>query len=199
MDETVSFEEQLYRDMVDRAFKGNDPRSFSNGKPEHAAYLIGRFFDHATSTIRLYCGNLARAINGIQVYASSDVIGSALEFLRRPNTRLLIVLENEIDAQSRDEHPLLRAISRAEPHVGGTTHVYTNGVQMGGNGNPVTIPHFMVMDQQGYRIEVDSRKVIASAKVNDVSQSQSLARFFDQVLVERNKPAVWEHPTERAA
>ena len=50
--------------------------------------------------------------------------------------------------------------------------------------------------QKGYRIEVDSRKVIASAKVNDVSQSQSLARFFDQVLVEQNKPAVWEHPTE---
>ena len=199
MDELVSFDEQLYRDMVDRAFKGNDPRSFSNGKPEHAAYLIGRFFDHATSTIRLYCGSLARAMNGVQVYASSDVIGSALEFLRRPNTRLLIVLEKEIDAHSRDEHPLLRAISRAEPQVGGTTHVYTNGVQMGGNGNPVTIPHFMVMDQKGYRIEVDTRKVIASAKVNDVSQSQTLTRFFDQVLVERNKPAVWEHPTERAA
>ena len=57
----------------------------------------------------------------------------------------------------------------------------------------------MVVDQKGYRIEVDSRKVIASAKVNDVSQSQTLARFFDQVLVDRNKPAVWEHPTERAA
>ena len=56
-----------------------------------------RLFDHATSTIRLYCGNLARAMNG---------------------------------------------------------------VQMGGNGNPVTIPHFMVMDQKGYRIEVDTRKVI---------------------------------------
>ena len=51
MDEIVSFEEQLYRDMVDRRFKGNDPRSFNNRKPEHAAYLIGRFFDHATSTI----------------------------------------------------------------------------------------------------------------------------------------------------
>ena len=138
-------------------------------------------------------------MNGVQVYASSDVIGSALEFLRQPNTRLLIVLENETDAQSRDEHPLLRAISGAEPHVRGTTHVYTNGVQMGGNENPVTIPHFMVMDQKGYRIEVDTRKVIATVKVNDVSQSQSLARFFDQVLVERNKPAVWEHPTERAA
>lgn len=198
MDEMVSFEEQLYRDMVDRAFKGNDPRSFSNGKPEHAAYLIRQFFDHATSTIRLYCGSLARAINGVQVYASSDVIGSALEFLRRPHTRLLIVLENEIDAQSRDEHPLLRAIAGAEPRLGGATRVYTNGVRMGGNGNPVTIPHFMVMDQKGYRIEVDSRKVIASAKVNDLSQSQSLARFFDQVLVERNEPAVWEHPTERA-
>ena len=107
MDEIVSFEEQLYRDMVDRRFKGNDPRSFNNRKPEHAAYLIGRFFDHATSTIRLYCGNLARAMNG---------------------------------------------------------------VQMEGNGNPVTIPHFMVMDQKGYRIEVDTRKVIATAKVNDVSR-----------------------------
>ena len=67
MDEIVSFEEQLYRDMVDRRFKGNDPRSFNNRKPEHAAYLIGRFFDHATSTIRLYCGNLARAMNGVQM------------------------------------------------------------------------------------------------------------------------------------
>ncbi len=95
MDEMVSFEEQLYREMVDRAFKGNDPQSFSNGKPEHAAYLIGRYFDHARSTIRLYCGSLARAVNGIQVYASSDVIGSALDFLRRPNSRLLIVLEND--------------------------------------------------------------------------------------------------------
>ena len=199
MDEMVSFEEQLYREMVDRAFKGNDPQSFSNGKPEHAAYLIGRFFDHARSTIRLYCGSLARAVNGVQVYASSDVIGSALDFLRRPNSRLLIVLENEIDARSRDDHPLLKAISVAEPHVRGTTRVYMNGVQMGDSGNPVKIPHFMVMDQKGYRIEVDSRKVIASAKVNDVSQSQTLARFFDQVLVERNNPAVWEHPTERAA
>ena len=199
MDELVSFEEQLYREMVDRAFKGNDPRSFSNGKPEHAAYLIGRFFDHARSTIRLYCGSLARAMNGVQVYASSDVIGSALDFLWRPDTRLLIVLENEIDAQSRDDHPLLKAISVAEPHVRGTTRVYTNGVRMGDTGNPVTIPHFMVMDQIGYRMEVDYRKVIASATVNDVSQSQTLARFFDQVLIERNKPVVWEHPTERAA
>lgn len=70
----VSFEEQLYRDMVDRAFKGNDSRSFSNGKPEHAAYLIRRFFDHATSTIRLYCGSLARAINEVDAKKSYDKV-----------------------------------------------------------------------------------------------------------------------------
>ena len=31
MDEMVSFEEQLYRDMVGRAFKGNDTRFSSLG------------------------------------------------------------------------------------------------------------------------------------------------------------------------
>ena len=31
MDEMVNFEEQLYRDMVDRAFKGNDTRCSSLG------------------------------------------------------------------------------------------------------------------------------------------------------------------------
>lgn len=199
MDEIVSFEEQLYREMVDRAFNGNDTRSFSNGKPEHAAYLIRRFFDHASATIRLYCGSLARTMSGVQVYESSDVISSALGFLRRENTRLLIVLQDKIDADSPDEHPLLRAIARAEPRIEGSTRVYTNGVQMGGNGNPVTIPHFMVMDQKGYRIEVDTRKVIASAKVNDVSQSQRLAQFFDQVLVRPNAPPDWAHPVARAA
>ena len=199
MDQMLSFEEQLYREMVDRAFKRNDTTSFSNGRPEHAAYLVRRFFDHATTSIRLYCGSLARTMDGVKVYESSDVISSALDFLRRRDTRLCIVLQNRIDARSFDEHPLLRAISGAETDVRGTTRVYTNGVQMGGNGNPVTIPHFMVMDRKGYRIEVDTRRAMASAKVNDLSQSQRLAHFFDQVLVRQNEPADWSYPANQAA
>ena len=199
MDEMLSFEEQLYRDMVDRAFKRSDTRSFSNGKTEHAAYLIRRFFDHAASTVRLHCGSLAKEMEGVQVYESPDLISSALDFLRRRDTRLLIVLQGRIDADSFDEHPLLGAIAGAEPAVRGTTRVYKHGIQMGIDGNRVTFPHFMVMDQKGYRIELDAKKVLASANVNDVSQSQRLAKFFDLVLLRPNEPADWAYPGNQTA
>ena len=198
MDEMLSFEELLYRDMVDRAFERNDTRSFSNGKPEHAAYLIRQFFDHATSTVRLYCGSLAKTMQGVQVYESSDVIVSVLDFLRKKDTRLLMVLQEKIDADSFDGHPLLGAIAGAESDVKGTVRVYKSAVEADGNGNPVSIPHFMVMDQKGYRIEIDPKKTMASAKVNDVTQAQRLARFFDRVLV-ANRRAEWAYPANPTA
>ena len=182
-DEYSLRDEQLYRKMVDRAFEEKENKSFSNGRPQHAAYLMQKFFERAQSTIRLYSGCLKKQWGGVQIFESSGVIGAALEFLRQEGSRLTIVLEKDIDGGSPEDHPFLLAVKNAEPAIRGSVRVCAKTVEI----TPPP-PHFMVMDKRGYRVETKADEIVASANVNDEPLAQRIASFFDGVLVSNSTP-----------
>ena len=200
----LSLEERLYREMVDEAFAHDLDKSFSNGKSAHAIYLIEKFFSHAQSTIRLYSGTLARHWKEddggkIKIYASSNLIGSVLTFLRKDDTRLDIVVDQAIDVEDGDsvgDHPLLKAIGTAEPPIRGTVRVFVDRRYEPPEDVP-RAPHFMVIDRKGFRIETDPDKAEASANVNDVPLAIRIANFFDRALV-AERETTWSHQSTSA-
>ena len=102
-----------YYQIVDQAFQSERTRFISNGRPEHAAYLMEKFFAEAKSSVCLFSGHLSRVVGGVEVYSSKEVINAAKSFLRRSGSKLDIILAGDIDVdegESAEDHPLLKGL-----------------------------------------------------------------------------------------
>ena len=179
--------EEAYFAYVDKVIaKGKDER-FSNGKPWHAAYLIFKFLQRATRHVRLFSGTLVRTTpNGVHIYSEPAILDAVGGFLERPDSKLHIALEKEIDVpgQSPCEHPLIESVCRLkeEGQLRGTLEVRmvrpkaADLLRKRG-----ILHHMMLMDDRGWRFEVeDDVKAIVNAG-NSV-ETRALCQAFDVMI-----------------
>ena len=177
--------DRLYRQLIDQVAADGEDRLISNGRPEHAAYLIRKFFSHASADIRLYTGRLARAFgrSEVPVYADKDVIESAKQFLRRPGTRLTILSEHALDVdfgRAAEDHPLIRSLVKDDLKRGSLDVFRLNQTSK----SPF---HFWVMDDTAYRVETDHRKAKALVNFGGGEMASQLVTLFDLLIVVSNR------------
>ena len=177
--ETAAADDQAYFRLIDDALRYRANRKIKNSKPAHAVYILNKFLSCARRDIRIYTGCLSRSIGALRAYADPEIIGSAIEFLRREDSRLSIVILGEPDVdpgQPIGSHPLLAAISEAEG-IRGTVRV-----ARGDPGEWKEFPyHFMIMDSEAVRIEFDGNCTDAAAKFGDAHFVGRLVRVFEEL------------------
>ena len=189
--------EKRYFKQIDLALKESLDLPLSNGKPAHAVYLIDKFLRYATKNIRLYSGNLRQTWDSIDVYGHERILDAARVLLRR-GADLLIVLEEEIDGGSVKEHPLVRGASkwRDEGSMKGRLDIRQAA--------PASIDflkgrgfnhHWMVMDEQAYRLEADTGDIKAHVNFGDRTVGKALCDIFDKHLFRMARPLTEEYAT----
>lgn len=179
--------EEAYKALIDRAFDHKTDLIISNGKAEHARYLIAKFIRNAEQVVRIYTGSLSRYVGDVPVYASDDVLEATRHFLSKRNSLLLIATENALDVDESGRHPLLEAAKSMR-----TGNRELGGILWAGRASAGTVAHFgkisykhhwQVMDEQAYRLEHDPANTKAHANFGTPEVAGSLARLFDQVLL----------------
>lgn len=182
--------EEAYFDYVDGMIDQSKNDIFSNGKAWHAAYLIFKFLQRATKHIRIFSGTLVRtAPQGVAIYSEPEIIDAACAFLTREGSKLQIVLEKDIDAPGNDpnEHPLVRAITRSNDDglLRGTLEIRRlPDDAVGSLRDRGALHHLMLVDQCGWRIEIDPNPDNVKAVVNagDSRKTPALCRAFDATM-----------------
>ena len=172
-------EDRAYFRRIDDALKYRANRKIKNTKPAHTVYILNKFFSCARRDVRIYTGRLSRSIGALSAYADPEIVGSAIEFLRREDSRLSIVILGEPDVdpgQPIGSHPLLAAISEADG-IRGTVRV-----ARGDTSEWKEFPyHFMIMDSEAVRIEFDGNCTDAAARFGDAHFAGRLVRIFDEL------------------
>lgn len=172
-------DDRAYFRLIDDALKYKANRKIKNTKPSHTVYILNKFFLCARRDVRIYTGRLSRSIGALRAYADPDIVGSAIEFLRREDSRLSIVILGEPDVdpgQPIGSHPLLAAISQADGIRGSVR------VARGDPSEWKEFPyHFMIMDSEAVRIEFDGNCTDAAARFGDAHFTGRLVRVFDEL------------------
>ena len=172
--------EKDYYEIVDEAFESDGERLINNGRPEHAAYLIRKFFERAQSRVLMFSGHLTRAVGTIPVFESSEIVDAARRFLLRPGSELHIVLGGEIDVDDGDEpkdHPLIAGVQ--EEYDWGFFRGRMTLSQADSQDSP--FQHFLVMDDEACRIETDSERIKAVVAFRHRELCESAADMFDRI------------------
>lgn len=197
-EKTWDEDERLYFKEIDSAQQGKLNLLISNGKPEHAAYLINTFFQHARSDIRLFSGRLSQTMDGVEMYGNPHIRKAARDMFER-GCRMRVVLEEPIDAPSHDpnRHPLVVIANKLKERV------HMEGVLDIRKANPKSMAflerhdylhHWMVMDNHAFRLETDTGAVKAFVNFNDERAADALASIFDNLLFEQAEPLVAVSP-----
>ena len=186
---TWSGDERRYFQLVDEALARMENRIISNGRVEHAAYIIHKFLTHATGRLRVFSGKLSRTYNGFSVYGNDAIIDAACAFLARPDRELTVVVEHGLDLEpdeTTEDHPLVRAIRRKQNQLQGTIEIRRASqpdVKYLRDKNFSN--HWMIMDDHAYRLETNLEKAGAHVNFADRETAGALAKIFDTILYRR--------------
>lgn len=175
--------ERSYFDSVMRAHVESSDILISNGKPEHAAFLLKMFLDHTKDTLRIFSGSLARSLRGTLVFENPNVIAAATSFFNR-GCSIRVVLEGELDVR-RDErwmdHPLVVAAKEANAEDRCQILKAANdSLAILRKAN--LCKHWMTMDESAYRLEHDPHEAKAVVNFGNVDMAKALATIFDRLL-----------------
>ena len=190
---TWSEKEKVYFEKVDSALAQETNLLFSNGLPQHAVYLIEKFFTNAKTKVRLFSGSLRRTVGGVVVYGNPRV-AQAVEKMLTGGVSLQIVLQNAIDVdvnQTWKDHPLVRIEDRLNEagRVSGSLEIRQSSKDSVRHLEKFKfLNHWMVMDRTAYRLETDIRKTTAHVNFGDREMAGALADIFDNMLFRSAKP-----------
>ena len=189
---TWSGTERAYFERVDQAIEQQANLLFSNGLPEHAVYLIEKFFINAKEKVRLFSGCLSRTIGRVEVYGNAR-IASAVQKMMAEGVSLQIVLQETIDVGTNEswiDHPLVR-VENSMTKDGKRGSLDIRQASAGAIEQLKRhkfLNHWMVMDRTAYRLETDVRKAAAHVNFGDVDMAGVLADIFDDVLFKSATP-----------
>ena len=176
--EDATDEERRYFQLVDRAMEAADPSEpISNGKPAHAVYILNTFLQNAEEHVRICTGTLARTFDGVLAYGNHTLVQSAHRFLSKPDTRLSIIIVDAPDiddGQGIEHHPLLAGLKDVDE---GRLRVSSLRGDTAADFNH----HFVVMDSEALRVEVEPDKAKAFVIFGDESFAEGLANLFDSM------------------
>lgn len=193
---TWSEDERYYFETVDEALASGADVAISNGRPQHAVYLIEKFFRNAERVVRLFSGRLSRTYGGVSVYSNPRVIAAAEHLVGRPDCKLSVVIQEEIDVshgQSVADHPLARMASGLKDK--GNLHGLLEIRQASRDAIDFLrgrnyCHHWMVMDQRAYRLETDTEQVKAHVNFGDSITVGALTTIFDHLLYRTGKDLI---------
>lgn len=183
--------ERDYFRRVDQAVEQRANLLFSNGLPEHAVYLIEKFFMNAKEEVRLFSGRLSRAIGGVEVYGNRR-ISSAVEKMMAAGVSLHVVLQDAIDVDTNEtwiDHPLVRVHrGMGKEKLGSLEIRQASAAAIEHLRQFKFLNHWMVMDRTAYRLETDVRRAAAHVNFGDSEMAGVLADIFDDVLFKSARP-----------
>ena len=166
--------EKQYFDMIDRAFATRNERIIRNGEPAHAVYLICKFLDIAQRKVLVCTGHLSREFGDVYAWAEPKLADAARRFLAEREGHLRIVITDKPDVdegQGIVDHPFLRSLSDAETGDG-RVDVYHHRASS-------SLPHYITMDDEALRLEVDPAKAKAYVNLNDPKTCEVLQSIFE--------------------
>ena len=171
MENLTSVEQDYYANIDKCAVEAID-RFIKNGQPEHATYLMTKMVNLASDHIRLFSGSLVRDVCDKHVYADEGLIESIKLFLNRSEKATLeIAVQKEVDGGS--EHPIIKSVQ--EMRDNGTLKGVFDIRKVDADDDT---NHFMVMDDNAYRLELDHDPCNAIANFNDKKTSKQITSFF---------------------
>ena len=182
-------DERQYFRIIDQACEEKRDALLSNGQPAHAVYIIHKFLENAQQSVRLFTGQLLCSLNGVPVYQNTHIIQAALAFLGKPNTTLSVILEKDIDVPPNgqpQDHPFIQEVTAAKERgeIQGSLKVYRAPKEHIDILHEVNFSyHWMVMDEQAYRLEKDKEKATAFVNFGDTGMSARLSRLFDNIAI----------------
>ena len=183
-DSTWSSDERHYFEYIDHACESKLDEDISNGRVEHAAYIIHKFLTTATRHIRIFSGALSRTYNGVSVYGNECIIEAMETFLSQPDRRCWIVTADDLDVglgETPRDHPIVRAIEemRANDRLRGEFEIRRappDGLEFLRDRFD---NHWMTMDDRAYRIETNLARAGAHVNFNHPRTADALVTIFD--------------------
>lgn len=161
-------ESNEYRTIIQRFAKDRVNARVPNGLPMHASALLECMFDNATAEMRIYSGKLIHS-----VYSGEGIEKAAIKFLSRPYASLKILLQHKVTPSEIADHPLLVRLSEVKPRG---SLIIRNAV---GSYAKEDTNHFAVMDNDGFRYELDHGNCEAVANFNEPDTAKILVQAFD--------------------
>ena len=180
---------KTYFGIIDKACAEKKDALLSNGQPAHAVYIIRKFLENARQSVRLFTGQLLCALEDVPVYQNMHIIKAARTFLGKSGTTLSVILEKEIDVPlggQLQDHPLIQAVAAAKEkgEIQGSLKVYQALEEHLNILRETNFAyHWMVMDEQAYRLEKDTEKATAFVNFGDTDRAARLSSFFDSIAI----------------
>jgi hypothetical protein len=168
-----------------------DGSEITNGSPFHARLVLSKIFEMATSEVVVYSGHLRRVGRDERlnkaglIWAYQPLIDAAKRFLRKPGTKLSILVQNCIDGSPLTggmDHPFLSTLFGDNDRAGRLELIVARGYKT--RVLPISPRHFAVADEKMYRLETTDKGVWATANFNEPKTAKFLSGYFSE-LVER--------------
>ena len=159
-----------------RLSRSKQERVISNGKPEHAAYLLRKFFEKAEQHVRLFSGNLAQHMDYVPIFAAPEIIDAARTFLRKHGAKLSVVVAGDVEVET---HPFIRGM-REEAEWGFLRGSMTMAKA---SDEDAGFFHFQVMDDRVCRVETreEGSSIKALVGFNDSDLCEVAVHAFDRI------------------
>ena len=196
---TWNEEERRYFSGIDQAMRDGTNVIISNGKVEHAAYLLEKFFRGTKETIRLFSGSLRRNMGGVAVFDHDRILEAAKGLLQR-GCEIRVALKDELDTSDgeTDSHPLVKMsneLAKSGQMKGRLTIRPANEKGIAFLKERDFLCHWQVMDKLAYRLETEDDEVIkAHVNFGDADTADALADVFDEWLFEPSQNLVCVEP-----
>ena len=188
-DATTWDEDQAwYFNGIDKALREGRDLNISNGKTEHAVFLIQRFLANASSVIRLLSGCLRqKSREGVDIYSNPHVLDAAKRALGS-GVKVVVVLQAEMDAEDGQavKHPLVRSaleLQRGGGLTGALAVFRATDRSMDWLREAELQYHWMTMDDRAYRLETEIEKAKALVNFGKPKTVASLNAVFDRTLL----------------
>ena len=193
---TWSADERYYFGYIDRAYAESLDENISNGRVEHAAYIIYKFLMNATRDICIYSGALSRTYNNVSVFGNAIILGAVEHFLARPDSRFQIVVEHALDVGPNEtpaHHPVVRTVQamKQDARLRGQLEIrqaVREGMDFLEEKNFDN--HWMTMDDHAYRIETNRERAGAHVNFNHPKTTLALRKIFDVKMFEPGTPVI---------
>ena len=186
-----SDDERAYFASVALAFREREDKLISNGRPEHAAYIIRLLIANAESNVRLVSGGLPEHHDdGTPVFGSRYMMATAMDFLSRPGTALRILVHGRMKDGEASDHSLVWAANLLKDRglLKGVLKIQTiSDFWEKTMKERRMLWHWMTMDEQAYRLELDVTKPAAIANFGEPEFARGLVRAFDAIAGDEDR------------
>lgn len=159
---------QSYRQFIEVLARDNVNQRIPNGHPVHASVLVEAMFEKAEREMRIFTGSLAA-----ETYDEPLLVDAACRFLTKPRSRLRILLQQPMQKTDVLSRKMVSEILAMRARRVGTFDVRVADPAYAHD------DHYAVMDDGGFRFEVDHTETTAVANFNEPSVARELASGFD--------------------